>query len=232
MKKAFTLAEVLITLGIIGVVAALTIPTLISEYQERANVTKMKKVYSTLTNAYQLYLVDNAPTGRLARTEEDAKKAFEVFKPYLKVAKDCGTDLGEGCIYTGTYKRKNGTDKDQAGTTLLPYSDKTYYKVVLSDGASIWMRGSNSDKFNIDIFYDLNGAEGPNQWGHDLFEFLVTNEKVYPNGLPETETENFDDHCAPSNSEGYGCAAWVIYKGNFDYLKCDDLEWNGKNKCS
>ena len=42
-NKGFTLAEVLITLAIIGIVAAMTIPTLISDYQDRVNVTKMKK---------------------------------------------------------------------------------------------------------------------------------------------------------------------------------------------
>ena len=51
-SRAFTLAEVLITLGIIGVVAALTIPTLISKYQEKQTIVKLKKVYSILQNAY------------------------------------------------------------------------------------------------------------------------------------------------------------------------------------
>lgn len=204
----------------------MTIPTLISEYQDRVTVTKLKKMYSTLTNAYSLYLVDNGSTGRLERTEADAIKAFEVFKPYLKLSRDCGTDTGESCgIYTGIYKLKNGTDKDTSGNPLLSYKDKTYYKAALSDGSSIWFRGSASNNFNIDIFYDVNGANPPNQWGHDLFEFLVTDGKVYPNGLPDTQTENFDEHCAPANSEGYGCAAWVIYKGNLDYIKCDDLTW-------
>ena len=50
-KKAFTLAEVLITLGIIGVVAAMTIPTLINAQQEKATITKLKKTYSVLQQA-------------------------------------------------------------------------------------------------------------------------------------------------------------------------------------
>ena len=50
--KAFTLAEVLITLGIIGVVAALTLPTLIQNHQKQVYVTQLKKAYSTINNAY------------------------------------------------------------------------------------------------------------------------------------------------------------------------------------
>ena len=48
MKKGFTLAEVLITLGIIGVVAALTLPSLIQNYKEKATVTAVKESYSIL----------------------------------------------------------------------------------------------------------------------------------------------------------------------------------------
>ena len=56
---AFTLAEVLITLGIIGVVAALTIPTLISNHQKKVYVTQLKKSVNTLTNGFKLILADN-----------------------------------------------------------------------------------------------------------------------------------------------------------------------------
>lgn len=57
---AFTLAEVLITLGIIGVVAALTIPTLMQKADEQATVSALKKTYSTLTQAYNLAVNDNS----------------------------------------------------------------------------------------------------------------------------------------------------------------------------
>ncbi|MDR1168674.1 MAG: prepilin-type N-terminal cleavage/methylation domain-containing protein, partial [Heliobacteriaceae bacterium] len=58
-SKAFTLAEVLITLGIIGVVASLTMPTLIQDYQEKATVVKLKKIYSMLSQAYQSASMEN-----------------------------------------------------------------------------------------------------------------------------------------------------------------------------
>src|SRR5574344_1226697 len=58
-KCAFTLAEVLITLGIIGVVAALTIPTLINSYQEKATITALKKFYSVASQACLLAKVEN-----------------------------------------------------------------------------------------------------------------------------------------------------------------------------
>ena len=68
-KIAFTLAEVLITLGIIGVVAAMTIPTLIADYQEKVTVTKFKWVYSTLANAFTMALWQMLLRWRLRKTE-------------------------------------------------------------------------------------------------------------------------------------------------------------------
>ena len=58
-SKGFTLAEVLITLGIIGVVAAITMPTLINNYREKATVNKVKKFYSMMSQAYLLSVKDN-----------------------------------------------------------------------------------------------------------------------------------------------------------------------------
>ena len=52
-RAAFTLAEVLITLGIIGVVAALTLPTVISNYKKQVTVPKLQKAYSTINNAFK-----------------------------------------------------------------------------------------------------------------------------------------------------------------------------------
>ena len=58
-KWGFTLAEVLITLGIIGVVAALTLPNIITNYQKKVTVERLKKTYSTLWQAVQMSVVDN-----------------------------------------------------------------------------------------------------------------------------------------------------------------------------
>lgn len=59
MKKAFTLAEVLITLAVVGVVAAMTIPTLISNYKKHTIETKLKRFYSTMNQAIKLSEIDN-----------------------------------------------------------------------------------------------------------------------------------------------------------------------------
>ncbi len=94
-KAAFTLAEILITLAVIGVVAALTIPTLINKYNQTVTETRLKQFYSSMNQAIQLSEIDNGskttwdfneycPTGS-EYSEECLTKNFEkFFKPYLK----------------------------------------------------------------------------------------------------------------------------------------------------
>lgn len=73
MKKGFTLAEVLITLGIIGVIAALTIPGIIGDTSDRQNMTKFKKAHAVLSQALATQV---ATTGTNARTTTDALSQF------------------------------------------------------------------------------------------------------------------------------------------------------------
>ena len=87
-KRAFTLAEVLITLVIIGIVAALTIPNLMQKYTEQATVKSVQKFYSNLSNAYNLAMKENGPVGEWGLTGQDEQSAAKIYeiliKPYFK----------------------------------------------------------------------------------------------------------------------------------------------------
>ncbi len=89
-KIAFTLAEVLITLGIIGVVAALTIPTLVQNYKKKEYSTRLKKFYSMMSQAIKLSEVDNGPASEwipvaTENDEEGLQKYWDTyFAQYLK----------------------------------------------------------------------------------------------------------------------------------------------------
>ena len=205
-KNGFTLSEVLITMAIIGVVAAMTIPTLIQSYNEKVTVTKVKKMYYVLSNAYEMSKLENEQEF-IPQSSAGAKKLADMFKPYLKVAKDCGTeDLS--CLADTKYKLKSGQDR-------YNYNRLTaYYKLILNDGSVLILRGGLAEKYNFEIFYDVNGKKGPNQWGYDLFEFDENNGKIVPCGF----LTDWEQKC-PTDSKGYSCAAWIISKGNMDYLK-------------
>lgn len=97
-RLAFTLAEVLITIGIIGVVAALTMPSLISHFKERAIVTQAKKSYSGFLNVLNRMKADEDIvdySGIFSTTETSLQKIENIAK-YYNGAKVCTTDA-QGC---------------------------------------------------------------------------------------------------------------------------------------
>lgn len=91
MKKAFTLAETLITIGIIGVVAALTLPTLIQNHKNREVETKLAKFYSTVNQAITMAEANYGDKIYWYKDGNDKTKRHEWFKtyvfPYMKIVK-------------------------------------------------------------------------------------------------------------------------------------------------
>ena len=221
-RIAFTLAEVLITLGIIGVIASLTLPNLIANYQEKVATVRLKKVYSTISNAYNLILEDEGDPTQWNDVEswEDISKKFA---KYINKAKVC--NVGDtGCF-------KHVPRKDLTGKTVNSLSQTG--AIVFSDGAVISFESPvslenslpcNNLNLCFTIVTDINGDKQPNQWGVDTFIFHVGKNRILPRGAASTHGANRT--CIPTGSSlggwwnGSGCGAWVIYKENMDYLKC------------
>ena len=85
----FTLAEVLVTLTILGVLATIVIPNVVKQYQRRITVTKVKKYYAKLTEAYEIHKIKNTET----KLPNSSKEIFENFiKPYFKISYDAGNN--------------------------------------------------------------------------------------------------------------------------------------------
>ena len=85
-----------------------------------------------------------------------------------------------------------------------------------------------------DFAVDINGINTkPNTYGKDIFYFDITKNGIKPQGREERRP--FDDYCnmtiTSTSYNGYGCAAWVLQFKNMDYLKCNDLTWDGKHSC-
>ena len=245
--KGFTLAEVLITLGIIGVVAALVMPPLIQNYREKEMVTRLKKAYSVLSTAYNSAICENGTAdtwGYVSTyTLPNATLTFEMFKPYLNIAKDCKGALG--CFSkigkAGGYKSINGQVSAASGVGYIDYG--TVYNIILNDGMSVSFSSYGTSGFSYGpdmiirnvVTVDVNGnKKGPNQWGIDTFSFLLTDKgALVPRGAPEVTRvdSKFPEACSVAANDGSACAGWAISNENLDYLHCDDLSWNGKTKC-
>lgn len=242
---AFTLSEVLITLGIIGIVASLTIPHLIQSQHERQTVVAVRKAYSTLSSAFTLAVQENGTPENWGLTDSypspvGAGIMLSKLSPYLNITENCGTE--NGCFIDKKYLGLNNTD----GMNF--YSNNSFAKVSLADGSNIGMivtdancsvqRGSSAGLNEIcgDIWVDINGQKAPNQYGVDMFLFWISRTGITPFGTQQATNYAFRTYCRKSNTtlfeNGAGCAAWVLYKENMDYLHCNNLSWTGKSTCN
>ncbi len=216
-SNGFTLAEVLITLGIIGVIAALTIPALINDYKAKETVTKLKKFYSTMSQAYISIINDYGPMGVWGQTnsQQDATAlAASYFKKYLNINKDCGFE--KGCFENQDYYTYS------TGVAIVNFiTHRNRYMFRLNDGSAIafYTQDKNfSENSTIVIYYDINGDKKPNVFGKDLFQIVVFNDRVKFGGSTTTRQEILNN-CLTS---GYDCANWVLLYENMDYIKCPD----------
>ena len=233
-SAAFTLAEVLIVLGIIGIIANMTIPTLMQNVKEQATIGMLKETLATFSSAYISSVQENGPSTQW--DIDSSVKLFNYFAPYLKMIKKC--DTGTGCFADVTFKYLNGSD-DRNFDTLGSVS-----KALLANGSSVYMYSyGNCTTYALNpnlyscgaLGVDTNGGKGPNTLGIDYFEFEIATTTILPIGIANdlSATGNFNDHCRDKSvADGYGCTGWVIYNGNMDYLKCNDLSWTGKTTCN
>jgi len=241
-QNAFTLAEILITLAIIGVVSALTIPTLIQKANEKETITGLKKAYSTLSQAYTMAVNENGTpdTWGMPSNSYD-KKMISYILPYLKVRENC-IDGGIGCWPSGVNYKYLTTSRgyegvmDSMNEPKLALSDGLSLSTYVDNGDCHWSLGTSLALQNICGRYlvDINGIKGPNQWGKDFFIFFLTKYGIVPLGEPQqTGWLYFDNDCRDKdNAYGLGCAAWIIYNENMDYLHCNNLSWDGPTKCN
>ena len=206
-KSAFTLAEVLITLGIIGVVAALTLPSVVANYKEKQLTTAWKKAYSDVANAALLMSQNNEDLS----TEQKVGKAFA---KYLKVDKVCNANKGieQGCwrentkIYSkdGSYAYSDPTDLGGGGVCMLLTSGTLF---CIDNGGKIAV-----------LMFDVNGILKPNTRGKDIFyalfnkeNYMVKPTKGYAGGWGAADcgwiTCTFGDGTCEGDNLGFGCSA-------------------------
>lgn len=209
VKFGFTLAEVLVTLGIIGVVSAMTVPTLMQNYQRKSYVTQLHKFYNELSQALVQYQTDrNALNLREAGfTSSDALRSF--FKSYFKVVNDCGEEIEPCLLRSHEYKKLSGAGG--IGVEL------TYYLTIAS-GASMTFSSTLNGDCVASIYVDVNGSQGPNIAGRDLFAIYVYNDGtiddapgeggVKPN--KEMRDTAFTNNCTTDNPYWSGCFGKIL----------------------
>jgi Tfp pilus assembly major pilin PilA len=239
----------LITLGIIGVVAAITLPTLIQNYQKKTYVEGLKSGISILSQGFRKILADEG-VDDLANTEmwkncntetfdtsSDSRKACEAtLSKYFKVVKfQSQSDLTALGDTTSDYFGYTPTCKNVVGKTNKRWylNDKTRcygrtlgITVTLSNGMKAYLYLDSSSSFKIGyVHLDINGEKGPNTWGRDTFVlYILTNGNV---------VGSYDRQYAKAQSEYY---PETIYTGewykNYSETNCSSTTTTQGLVCS
>lgn len=174
IKKGFTLAEVLITLGIIGVVVSLTMPTLIQNTKKSEATTKIKKFISVINQA-------------LIRAELDYGNREDWIKGEMN-------NYDSSIEFLNTYIKPYITNSkiEKGGATITTERTAT---LKFSDGSQMSIKVGTC----YDIFYDINGKKGPNERGRDVFQFILCRKS----GECNVNSNQVRPYYCPANANKY-----------------------------
>jgi len=217
-KIAFTLAEVLIVVGIMGIVAEMTIPTLVYNVSNLEYQTTWKKEYSAFANITQQILNENGGTFSGLLNHDDISMN-NVFEKYLNIRTSChtpGTPVDDICWHETAHW--DFLNKIPVNFDVNGVSDLTYPAPggeVLADGTLVRYLDYDCDTstgYCGYILFDVNGFKKPNTMGKDIFGVFVFLKGIVPFGSPVVDggIRAEGTVCDPAG-EGFPCSATALY---------------------
>ena len=214
MKKflAFTLAETLIVMGIIGIVSALTLPNLNSSTGEKEKVAKVKKIYQNLDDAIgratavygpvnEWFINDNTASAQITRFGDRVTE-------FMKVSKNCGVTTNQRCFSNAQAKTISGL----LGSIEDEDTKDIAYKFQVADGTSFSFKLHGD---SVLLNFNIDGPKGKNVLGNDVFCLRINDSDNVIHNL------NPNVNISALMTTGYGeeATSWVINYDNMDYLK-------------
>ena len=224
--KGFTLAEVLITIGIVGVVATMTMPALVQKYRTVEYTSKIKKAYTTLSVAMNEYLRSSSAdklsqTAFINNAQEELKKVLRVVASG-RLSSDLYQDAIMQITTLSDVTINPGNYNEFAANRGIITADGTL--IAISDIQGNYEATDTSVVYKIAI--DTNGQKKPNQFGRDIFFYdILNNGDVSPRGGGEG-TEgisgayisgvsgiSYDHDCYRNGGYGTTCSAILMDAG-------------------
>ena len=254
MKKTFcfTLAEVLVTLSILGVVAAIVIPNVINKISDRVAITQLKKAVSAFNEAFQkAVIIEGDPVKWDSSGDIWSSRRVSLLAPYFNVKKICLKDPFSYATYTLTcsgyptiegtesyvFRNLNNTRKAQSVFASFITKDGILYMPInnsLKDKGFVHP-DFQSEKYLFSLLIDINGSKKPNRFGYDVFFFPVTDKGILiKDNISSLTYDNYYGVLHKANCKyketrynpGYSCGNYVIRHNNMDYKYRDvSSEW-------
>ena len=215
----FTMAEVLITLGIIGIIAAITLPVLIGNYQKKVTVTKLKRTYTVIAQTIERSKVDYGDVSgwRLDEIAGSGQASEEyIINLFVSQFWEPWVPKIQGVFYGSTkefgYDKINGYTPDDSKLKWYVLNDGT---VV---GIDILVYVNDDDVVDglntVGYYVDINGLTKPNKYGRDIFLFQLNPETG--NLIDNAENLSRDElveKCKSTDLNNYYCAVLIAYDG-------------------
>lgn len=213
-RFAFTLAEVLITLAIIGVVAAMTIPTLVAKVQNKELETAFKKNYSVIQNAYEKAFDDNGSKGLDLNSKTDVDLLFS----NLNIISSDNLPAHWALVFDKASNVQSWNVRFLFASQAA-WIGSYHISEVLADGSYIGIYSFNGGGGAGNLVVDTNGAKGPNRLGYDIF--LYTSRKA--DGLFSRNVAN----TSKLSSAGY---TWIVApEDGVDPKGCEPASFGADN---
>lgn len=212
VRFGFTLAEVLITLGIIGVVASMTIPTLMANLKAQKLRSQFLRSYSLVQQAFKHMEADDVS---LNPKDYPTRTFYKTYMNYFTGTTDCGF-YGEKCKGSaGTaYTGMDGTNGNSEDKKISILDDGQF---LLKDGTLIIVENANY----LWVHVDINGYKNPpNVFGYDLFTFEFRDGELRTMGDAETQYSDLNKYCnftGTTKFNGIACAHYA--KSDSEYFK-------------
>ncbi len=211
-------------MGIIGVVAALTIPNLNSSTADKEKVAKLRKVYSNLNDAFGRAEAVYDPVEEWIQmdttTTAQATRVGERLTEFMKISKNCGVTTNQHCFaYDNAIRGVRGANL----TGFNVDNSSNHYKFQLADGSSVGLLFANAA---VTFYVNIEGPIKIAKFGRNTFYLFAnsTNGVDYPHATSMSYTNLLDCFGEASNTgSGITCTGWVLDYDNMDYLKADNV---------
>lgn len=199
-KIGFTLAEVLITLVIIGIIAAFTIPSLITNLQDQQYKVAWKKNYNFFSQATNKLLLDKGRGDFINLFADDTAFQSE-YEPFFNVMKSY--PAWGGWHSANTWYFFNGTSINSTMSNVSYLADGSMLAFDLIRSACDEVKG-NMTNICGEVYFDVNGLKKPNTIGKDIFSVYVRSNSIIPRGS-YLDFQWVQISCV-STGQGFGCS--------------------------
>ena len=211
----FTIAEVLITICIIGIIAEIILPGVIATTEKQIAVSRVKETYSMLSQATNT--INNNCGGGISYclstpnagdNDSTARNAVAViYKKLFSVVKDCTDGATTKCFPNVAVKYLRDYPFDWNNLATASFVDNASF--VLKNGTVIGFDWDNNGTYYFTIDVDINGNQGPNRMGKDVFFFVYD--------MKTKTIISFPTNDCTTSDWGQGCAAKILKDGAINY---------------